>query len=236
MRPRRIPVTILRREHPPRPSHGPRVNVPPKDRKRIAGYKCPHCQCQSVHLTNDSRLWCSVGAAYVSVPYYASTPNLSDLTPRERDIVRRVAEGMSAKRIAAELGISENTVTNHITAIARTLPDFGEGYRPRKVLITQWYMQQHDDFQSPPAGATGHVYFFVAPDVNLVKVGVSTDPFFRFQNLLTTSPVPLQFLGSVEGDFELEARLHEKFKAERQHGEWFRLTPFVRSEIEKLIA
>ena len=35
------------------------------------------------------------------------------LTPREKDILRHIAEGLSSKEIAAKLGISVHTVLNH---------------------------------------------------------------------------------------------------------------------------
>lgn len=44
-----------------------------------------------------------------------------DLTPREREIVRLVAEGESNKRIAARLGVSVKTVDSHRTSAMRKL-------------------------------------------------------------------------------------------------------------------
>jgi DNA-binding NarL/FixJ family response regulator len=41
----------------------------------------------------------------------------ADLSPRERDVLRCVAEGMSNKLIARELGISEKTVKTHLTRV-----------------------------------------------------------------------------------------------------------------------
>lgn len=41
------------------------------------------------------------------------------LSPRERDIVRRLREGNDAKEIASELGLSVHTVRNHLKAIYR---------------------------------------------------------------------------------------------------------------------
>jgi DNA-binding NarL/FixJ family response regulator len=43
------------------------------------------------------------------------------LTPREREIVQRIAEGQSNKEIAAALGISAKTVDSHRNNIMRRL-------------------------------------------------------------------------------------------------------------------
>jgi DNA-binding NarL/FixJ family response regulator len=47
--------------------------------------------------------------------------DLTDLTPREREIVQLVAEGRSSKVVAAELGISVKTVESHRTNVMRKL-------------------------------------------------------------------------------------------------------------------
>jgi two-component system nitrate/nitrite response regulator NarL len=50
----------------------------------------------------------------------AETP-LSELTPREREIIAHLAEGQSNKAIARDLGISDGTVKLHVKAILRKL-------------------------------------------------------------------------------------------------------------------
>lgn len=50
----------------------------------------------------------------------AKTP-LSELTPREREIISHLAEGQSNKAIARDLGISDGTVKLHVKAILRKL-------------------------------------------------------------------------------------------------------------------
>jgi len=46
---------------------------------------------------------------------------MTPLSPREREILRHIAEGTSNKRIAFALGIGEQTIKNHITSIMRKL-------------------------------------------------------------------------------------------------------------------
>ena len=48
-------------------------------------------------------------------------PKVSDLTPRARDVLALMAQGMSDDDIAAKLGVSRNTVRNHVSAIYRTV-------------------------------------------------------------------------------------------------------------------
>ena len=46
---------------------------------------------------------------------------ISPLTPREIEILEYIAQGFLNKQIAAELGISEQTIKNHVTSILRKL-------------------------------------------------------------------------------------------------------------------
>jgi two-component system, NarL family, response regulator DegU len=46
---------------------------------------------------------------------------LSPLTPREMEILKFIGHGFLNKQIAAELGISEQTIKNHVTSILRKL-------------------------------------------------------------------------------------------------------------------
>jgi DNA-binding NarL/FixJ family response regulator len=43
--------------------------------------------------------------------------SLNDLTPRERDILERIAQGLDNREIAVALGLSEKTVRNHISRV-----------------------------------------------------------------------------------------------------------------------
>ncbi len=46
---------------------------------------------------------------------------ISPLTPRETEILNHIAEGCLNKQIASRLGISEQTIKNHVTSILRKL-------------------------------------------------------------------------------------------------------------------
>lgn len=46
---------------------------------------------------------------------------ISPLTPREMEILKFIGQGYLNKQIAAELGISEQTIKNHVTSILRKL-------------------------------------------------------------------------------------------------------------------
>ena len=69
----------------------------------------------------------------------------------------------------------------------------------------------------------GHVYFVKSGE--LVKIGWSSRLIHRLQTIQYSSPVPLQFLGSIEGTRSLEARLQDEFEEHHSHGEWFRSNP-----------
>ena len=51
----------------------------------------------------------------------AGDPAVDSLTPRERDVLALVAEGLANKQIARRLGISEKTVKAHLTRVFATL-------------------------------------------------------------------------------------------------------------------
>ncbi|MBD2436681.1 response regulator transcription factor [Nostoc sp. FACHB-110] len=48
-------------------------------------------------------------------------PNLAELTPREKEVLKLIATGASNREIAQELYISEGTVKNHVTNILNRL-------------------------------------------------------------------------------------------------------------------
>ena len=53
--------------------------------------------------------------------FAAEDPQLEQLTPREREVLRHIARGYMYKEIAQRLGISAKTVEAHVSAVLRKL-------------------------------------------------------------------------------------------------------------------
>ncbi|KXS51184.1 MAG: two-component system, NarL family, nitrate/nitrite response regulator NarL, partial [Marinobacter sp. T13-3] len=54
-------------------------------------------------------------------PQQASRPDFDTLTPREKDILRLIAEGLSNKMIGRKLDISDGTVKVHVKHLLKKL-------------------------------------------------------------------------------------------------------------------
>ena len=77
-----------------------------------------------------------------TVPPVASVPRL--LTARQQDIVAALLEGASNREIARRLGVSEQTVKNHLSAI------YGRLGIENRVQLVMWKLAGQ-----VPAGDTG---------------------------------------------------------------------------------
>ncbi|PNY79720.1 response regulator [Deinococcus koreensis] len=62
------------------------------------------------------------------------SPSLETLTPREQEVLELVGEGLSNKRVAAQLGVSDQTVKAHLL---RVFDKLGVDSRTAAVLIAQ---------------------------------------------------------------------------------------------------
>ncbi|HEY3672849.1 MAG TPA: response regulator transcription factor [Acidimicrobiia bacterium] len=59
--------------------------------------------------------------AFAHVPVDAIDPDLDQLTPREREVLRHIARGYAYKEIARQLDISTKTVESHVSSVLRKL-------------------------------------------------------------------------------------------------------------------
>ncbi len=68
------------------------------------------------------RIWLDAGVEAATGPYMVDpAEHFVPLSPREMEILQFVTRGMSNKQIAVELGISHQTVKNHMTSILKKL-------------------------------------------------------------------------------------------------------------------
>jgi DNA-binding NarL/FixJ family response regulator len=84
---------------------------------------------------------------------------LEDLTPRERDVLRLMAEGRSNAGIARQLWVTEATVHKHVQRIFQKLPLSETDDDHRRVLAVLTFLQSYshsdsDSAESAPRGST----------------------------------------------------------------------------------
>lgn len=65
-----------------------------------------------------------------------------------------------------------------------------------------------------------------------VKIGCSIYPEGRLRTLMVWSPVDLEIAATVDGDFDLERRIHTMFAEHHRRHEWFNATPALLALIE----
>ncbi len=78
------------------------------------------------------------------------------------------------------------------------------------------------------------VYFVQCSESKLIKIGSSHNFKGRLCSLQTSSPAELAVLRITEGGRDLESELHGRFADDRSRGEWFRPSPELFAEIERL--
>jgi DNA-binding CsgD family transcriptional regulator len=97
---------------------------PPFEEGRLAASFIPDAQFVALSSRNHIllahepawRRWRDEVEAFLARPHASQSP-VATLTPRERDLLALVAEGLDNAQIAARLGISGKTVRNHVTSI-----------------------------------------------------------------------------------------------------------------------
>ena len=91
------------------PCHGCEKGDNPEKRKIVLVNITRPPYAKGLYERTDIEYHCGLGKKY---------DNCS-LAPRETEILKYIAQGYLNKQIAAELGISEQTIKNHVTSILR---------------------------------------------------------------------------------------------------------------------
>ena len=101
-------------------SRGARAVLPrdAEGREILAAIEAVHAGLSVVPWASASSL---VGAQSRSLPRLAGISTTTPLSPREREVLAMLAEGMGNKIVAARLGISEHTVKTHVASIFQKL-------------------------------------------------------------------------------------------------------------------
>jgi DNA-binding NarL/FixJ family response regulator len=88
----------------------------------------PEVLLQAIRSVAEGALWFDPrllakppGARAAPRPQGRTTPDPLELTPRERELVSLVAEGLRNEEVGRRLGITEKTVRNHLTAVFQKL-------------------------------------------------------------------------------------------------------------------
>ena len=85
-----------------------------------------------------------------------------------------------------------------------------------------------------PTDKPTEVYFIEVVGRDLVKIGITQNVRTRLKTLDSSNPDELRLLRSIPGDAFTEETLLLKFDDLWVKGEWFRLTPELRSFIDSL--
>lgn len=78
------------------------------------------------------------------------------------------------------------------------------------------------------------VYFILAEHSKHVKIGVTTDPQRRLEELQTGHHERLRLVSTVPGGPSEEKSYHRRFSKYRAHGEWFKVNGALKEFIERL--
>jgi len=80
--------------------------------------------------------------------------------------------------------------------------------------------------------SVGYIYFLRTE--KRVKIGFSKNPFIRAGGIKTSCSEEIVSMVAVKGTRANEAKLHQRFKAYRKHGEWFIAAAPVIREMTRL--
>jgi PAS domain S-box-containing protein len=80
-----------------------------------------HADVSAVPLRDDGHVVGLFGIAHTEPTAESESRRQVELTPRQNEVLRGLARGLSTDELAEELGISRETVRNHIRGIFRAL-------------------------------------------------------------------------------------------------------------------
>jgi len=107
--------------------------------------KCIVCVSRGQVWANSQQMRCVLGALSNGLPpFITDAKGQILLTKREHEIASKVAEGMKNREIADLLGVSENTVKNHLFRIFERL-----GISSRTELVLYLYGQRPNSVSEP---------------------------------------------------------------------------------------
>jgi hypothetical protein len=75
------------------------------------------------------------------------------------------------------------------------------------------------------------IYFLKAN--NRIKIGNANDPTQRIPSIQTSSPFDLEVLLIIDGNYDKERELHQKFEEFRKSGEWFEYSEPIKDFISQ---
>jgi excisionase family DNA binding protein len=147
---------------------------------------------------------------------------------------------MSPRKVCEMFGVGRATVHNALAV--GTLPGFRLGrewrIRPENIpveLAAYWVrMRKATPEPLQTELPTGELVYFLQGAEGFVKIGYTQNLAKRVRALQCGCPAEIELLAYARGGPQLERAYHRKFAAWRGAGEWFRLCPAIRAEIEQL--
>lgn len=82
---------------------------------------------------------------------------------------------------------------------------------------------------------THRMVYFIGGAEGPIKIGVTGSIKARLATLQSHSPVRLEVKAARAGGEDIEAAYHAWFAEDRLHGEWFRPSPSILAEIDRLV-
>lgn len=73
------------------------------------------------------------------------------------------------------------------------------------------------------------IYFLKAQ--NRIKIGYANNPSKRIPSIQTSSPFELEVLLIIDGNYDKERELHQRFQTYRKSGEWFEFSEPIKNFI-----